>query len=135
MALIQWDASYSVNIRQLDADHKKLIDLVNTLHDAMKAGKTKNVLMAIFSDLEMYTRTHFTNEERLMEQHRFPGLEQQQMEHRLFIQKIAEQKTLFQQTRISTAMPVMSFLTDWLKNHILHSDKKYGPFLNQKGVY
>ena len=29
---------------------------------------------------------------------------------------------------------VMNFLKDWLSNHIQTSDKKYGPFLNSKGV-
>ncbi|MBN2011531.1 hemerythrin family protein [candidate division KSB1 bacterium] len=134
MAFFQWDPSYSVNIRQLDSDHKKLIDLVNTLHEAMKAGKAKDVLMAIFTDLETYTKTHFANEERLLEQHRFPGLIQQQMEHRMFVQKVAEQKKVFEETHISTAMPIMNFLMEWLKKHILNSDKKYGAFLSQKGV-
>jgi hemerythrin len=135
MAFFQWDPSYSVNIKQFDSDHKKLIDLINMLHDAMKTGKAKDVLMSIFSDLESYTKTHFTNEERLMEQHRYPGLVQQRTEHRLFIQRIAEQKSIFEKTNISTAMPIMNFLTDWLKNHILNSDKKYSAFLTQKGVH
>jgi len=29
---------------------------------------------------------------------------------------------------------VMNFLKDWLNNHIIGTDKKYGPFLNSKGV-
>jgi hemerythrin len=28
----------------------------------------------------------------------------------------------------------MDFLKDWLCKHILESDKRYGPFLNAKGV-
>jgi hemerythrin len=28
----------------------------------------------------------------------------------------------------------MNFLKDWLSNHIMNSDKKYGPFLTGKGV-
>jgi hemerythrin len=28
----------------------------------------------------------------------------------------------------------MTFLNDWLTNHILQSDMKYGAFLNAKGV-
>ncbi len=30
---------------------------------------------------------------------------------------------------------VLHFLREWLENHLLGSDKKYGPFLNSKGVY
>ena len=32
------------------------------------------------------------------------------------------------------SMEVMSFLSDWLKNHIMKTDKQYGPYLNGKGV-
>jgi len=32
------------------------------------------------------------------------------------------------------SVEVMEFLKDWLEKHILGTDRKYGPFLNDKGV-
>jgi len=29
----------------------------------------------------------------------------------------------------------MVFLKDWLFQHILGSDKKYGPYLNERGIF
>ena len=36
---------------------------------------------------------------------------------------------------MTISIEVMNFLKDWLSNHILGSDKRYGPFLNGKGLH
>ncbi len=41
MPIIQWNQVFSVNIKQIDAQHMKLVELVNLLHDSMKEGKGK----------------------------------------------------------------------------------------------
>ena len=33
------------------------------------------------------------------------------------------------------SVQVMSFLNNWLLNHIQGTDRKYGPHLNSKGIY
>lgn len=76
MALITWNENYSVKVKQFDDQHKKLIDMINELHDAMKVGKGKDVMEKILAGLIQYTVTHFANEERLMKQHNYPDYEQ-----------------------------------------------------------
>ena len=50
MAFITWSyEEYGVNIKHLDGHHKRLFDLINTLHDAMQRGEGRNVLGKIFS--------------------------------------------------------------------------------------
>ena len=34
MSLIQWDDSYSVGVAELDAQHQRLIQMINELNDA-----------------------------------------------------------------------------------------------------
>ena len=43
MALINWNDSFSVNVAVIDQQHKKLVDMINDLNDAMKQGKGKDV--------------------------------------------------------------------------------------------
>jgi hypothetical protein len=40
MGFTTWNDHYSVNVPEIDEQHKKLIALANQLYDAMRAGKT-----------------------------------------------------------------------------------------------
>ncbi len=73
MALMQWNDSLSVNIKEVDDQHKKLVAIINELHDAMRAGSGNAVLGNIFSKLTQYVASHFATEEKLMSTHNYPG--------------------------------------------------------------
>lgn len=66
MSLITWSDSYSVKNMQMDDQHRKLVDLINDLHGAMKLGQGRQKLGTILDALVDYTRTHFRSEELLM---------------------------------------------------------------------
>ena len=42
MAMFAWNKKYSVNIREIDDEHKRLIIMVGQLHDAMRHGKARS---------------------------------------------------------------------------------------------
>ncbi len=45
MALIEWSQDLSVNVEKADTHHKKLISMINSLHDAMQEGQSTEVLI------------------------------------------------------------------------------------------
>lgn len=134
MAVIAWDEKYSVSVRELDSQHQQLINIINELYDAMSAQKTSDVLGNILNKLIGYTKTHFATEEKYMEQYNYPDLASQKREHAAFTEKVLKFKEDFDGGRTTISVSITSFLKDWLINHISGSDKKYGPFLNSKGV-
>lgn len=134
MVLFAWDAKYSVGVRELDAQHKQLVDMLNELYEAMQSQQGNAILGAIINKLVSYTRTHFTTEERYMSQYGYPDLAAQKREHAMFTDKVMAFKNDFDSGRVSITVSVTSFLKTWLMEHISGSDKKYGPFLNAKGV-
>jgi hemerythrin len=134
MALITWNDNYSVKIKQIDDQHKKLINMLNELHDAMKVGKGKEVLEKILAGLIQYTVTHFAEEERLMKLHNYPDYVQHKKEHNLLMIQVNDVQKQYREGNAVLSQAVMTFLKDWLQNHIQGTDKKYAPFLNSKGV-
>lgn len=133
MALIQWSAMLSVGVTQFDNEHKKLVDMVNNLHDAMKTGKGSDVVGKTLDGLISYTATHFAAEERLMQQHGYPAIDKHKGEHTALVKQALEIQKNFKEGK---ALPqnLLQFLKDWLMKHIAGEDKKYGPFLNGKGI-
>ncbi|MBN2011530.1 hemerythrin family protein [candidate division KSB1 bacterium] len=109
--------------------------LINASHEAMRLGKARNIMTGLFQELEKYAQIHFKNEEELMVKNEYPEVEDHQIEHRKFIQKIGTFYQLYKKQQINSTMPIMSFLTDWVSSHIIRIDKKYSQFFNEKGVF
>lgn len=134
MALITWDDSLSVNVAEIDQQHKKLIDLINELNDAMKRGEGKSVVGKTVYNLFNYTLIHFKNEEQYFEKFGYPDTEKHKKEHAAFVQKVTDFKDGIESGKLSLSVGVMKFLRDWLQNHIKGTDKKYSDFFNENGL-
>ena len=89
----------------------------------------------LLAELTNYTIYHFRTEEGYMEKYSYPALQSHRLEHQRFVQKVGEFKSSYDAGTIGLSNEVMHFLADWLKDHILGTDKKFGPFFNSKGLY
>jgi len=134
MALFEWKDIYSVNIQEVDNQHKMLVESLNELYEAMRTRKAKEIIDGILKGLTDYAGVHFSYEESLMQKHGFPGYADHKKKHEAFIAKVTEFSGKHKNGHLMVSMEVMNFLRDWLKDHILGIDKQYGPFLNEKGV-
>ncbi len=134
LTLITWDPSLSVLVNSMDDQHKELIVHLNRLYEAMVKGEGALQVKSVIQGLLDYTIHHFSTEEKLMETHGYPDCALQKAQHGVFIKKIqGYQKTLVQGGDIP-ATDVMTFLKDWLINHILKCDKCYGEYFRQKKI-
>lgn len=134
MALFEWTESLDVHIAKFNGQHRKLVDLINRLHSAMKEGKGSQAMDQVLSELTNYTITHFSDEEKLMAEKNYPGLEAQRKEHQAFIAKVEDLAKRFEKGGISLSIDTSNFLKDWLVNHIMGSDKQYSEFFNGLGI-
>lgn len=134
MAVIKWDDSYSVNIALIDNQHKKLIDMINQLSEAMLQGKSKDILGTILDKMTHYATVHFTTEEKYFEKFAYKGADVHNMQHSEFIKRVKEFRTSYNDGAALLSMDIIDFLRNWLKHHIQVSDKKYSKFLNENGV-
>jgi hemerythrin len=131
MALI-WKNEYSVGVPEMDLQHRKLVDLLNQLEEAMGKGKGKEIIGKILNELVRYTQTHFTNEEFLMLSHKFPELSAHKLEHMKLTQRVLQFKADFDAGKVTLTIPILNFLEDWLVNHIQGVDKVYGKLIGGK---
>lgn len=134
MALINWNESFSVKISDIDRQHQKLIDMINDLSEAMKDGRGKEVQEKIIKGLLGYTISHFQNEQKYFKLYNYPDADAHIKEHDMFVQKVKDFQQGFKEGKLSLSLDLMRFLSDWLRNHIQGTDKKYTEFFLAQGL-
>lgn len=134
MATFAWNESYSVKVQQLDAQHRKLFETINSLADAMRVGKGEEVIREVVERLAIYTRTHFLQEEVLMQQTGYPGLLAHRAQHQQLMGDVEKYKQELEAGHKPNTVAVLGFLQKWLVEHIRKSDQAYSDHLNAHGV-
>jgi methyl-accepting chemotaxis protein len=131
--IIKWNDRMTVTVRKFDDQHKQLVMMIQKLNEAMKKGEGEKVIRTILSGLVAYADSHFKQEEAMMQQHNYPDFQAHKQLHDDLRSKVGEVIIEFEQGRAVPA-EIMTFLSDWLINHIMKVDKKYGEFFSKKGI-
>jgi diguanylate cyclase (GGDEF)-like protein/hemerythrin-like metal-binding protein len=127
---LKWKPELSVGIENIDKDHKRLIELTNTLINAINNEIPPEELLKIFNELEAYTHYHFEREEAFMNEHCTSAdihsmIQKHKEQHRYFIGELSKLKeTLKRATSKSVAYEIVEFLLHWLLDHIINEDLK-----------
>ena len=130
--LFVWDDSYNTGIAEIDQDHKGLVKLINDLYEAMQDGSGGALLMPILSALKNYTQTHFSREEQYMAKCNAPDQEKHIQQHKLMVTKLADLESRHRKGEAAISLQALTFLRDWLKNHILVIDQAMAVHLQDK---
>ena len=130
MSFIEWDKKYSVNVREIDKQHKQIISILNDIKDLHKKEKPRDI-EKIITKLINYIEHHFSTEEKYLIKHKYPDFQKHKLEHDKFIAKVSEyQKNYIIHNSIAMAS-LFNFVWDWFAHHILVMDKLYQLFIEQ----
>lgn len=131
--LVEWQPELSVNVRDIDYQHKVLINMINDLDFAIAAKKDREVLANLISKLTEYAAFHFAHEEGYLRDFGYPETKQHEKAHTYFDKKLSEFEESFGKDE-TVSKEMLVFLTGWLVEHIQVTDKKYATFLNEHGI-
>jgi len=131
MAFIEWTEQFTLNIPQIDDQHRRLVDIVNKFDDAAQKGHGSRIMSEILNDLVGYTQEHFNFEEHLMQEAGYPKFDLHQSQHRQLLQKIERFQFDFNNGGRRITPHVREFLKYWLTSHILKEDLAYAEHVTQ----
>ena len=134
MTVIAWKDCYATGISVCDQEHQILVARINELYEAIRNQEAGQKLPEIVDALVTYTAEHFQHEEQLMTDYRYPGLEEQLVEHAKLRARVAELRWQMEDGDTQVSMKLFNFLREWLLHHIVEIDMRYGGFLTEKGV-
>jgi hemerythrin-like metal-binding protein/PAS domain S-box-containing protein len=130
---IEWREAFSVGVPAMDAQHKKLVNMINQLADchADRGIGASEYFQEILSAMFDYTQVHFSAEEAYLKKIGYPQLTAHEKEHRAFLEK-ATALAVVSVDGVQDSAGLHDYLKTWLLEHILKSDMQYRFFVEGK---
>ena len=127
---------YIIGIELVDEEHKHLFDIIRDTNDVIHAELLHDKydeIMRLLAELKDYTESHFHDEEELMLRINYPHINSQKHAHSAFIEKLVNinlsELDNIDDNQDEYLNELITFLLQWLSNHILGSDKKIGEYI------
>lgn len=133
MIRIEFDETLETGDARVDDQHRELIGMFNELHAASCDGCGKEAIGPLLERLHSYTIEHFTAEQQLMVDSRFPAEEMLEhfSEHGELTQKVRQLVLDYHDGGLATILPVATLLQEWLATHIRQRDMRVVQHIKQ----
>ncbi len=129
MKRIEWNDSYKTGIETIDKQHQGLFSLINQLSQELDENQEKKLLEKTIEKLFDYAKYHFSTEEYLMRKANYERYQEHKNAHEIFENKIKEFIINYYEGKENLTEDIITFLIDWISNHISKVDKEYVSFL------
>lgn len=134
---IEWKDSFNTGVREIDEQHHILVNTLNAANAKMAEDVSIDFVEEITQDLLSYALYHFETEEELMQEYGYndgsaADAELHHQQHRSFSSKVVAVRDNLRAGIPISREDLLTFLNNWLVNHILHTDKKLGAFIAAK---
>jgi methyl-accepting chemotaxis protein len=135
LKLLSWQPENNIGIDEADRQHKKMLDMMNEVHILSAQNYSIDSISQALDVLISYTEVHFDWEEKFFDSYQYPKSKEHKNHHAKLIDELRNH-----QKNISLGEPEkidkeLSFLNDWLINHIQNGDRDYASFLNNNDNY
>jgi hemerythrin-like metal-binding protein len=134
---IKWSSDYETGVEEIDEQHHILVNTLNEANELLTKEYSLENLQNITKDLLSYALYHFETEEELMQEYNYESeapkdYENHMKQHRDFSAKVVDVRDSLKSGNLIGQDELISFLVNWLLNHIDKTDKKLGKFLSSK---
>ena len=112
MSFANWKKSYELGLRDIDKQHKRLLELVNKAYEAYKSNSEEKV-RELLNDMVEFTRIHFNTEERYFEEFGYENSEPHIEQHNKLTLKALNLYDKFNSGEVRVAKELLEFLKEW----------------------
>lgn len=131
---IELTAALLTGVAEIDDQHQVLINTINEASEKLANDRSGELLERITRDLLAYAIYHFETEEKLIKRYGY-DLEAageataHLREHRQFSEQVVALRNEIHGGKTPSAAALLTFLNDWLVNHIRNTDKLLGAYI------
>ena len=125
MPLLSWKPEYSVDETELDSDHMKFFEILNTAYENVMSHQEVESATSKIDVLLELLRHHISAEEQYLMENGYHDIDAHMAEHRHFMDNIEQLKASQFDSNLDATKGMIVVLGDLILHHILIEDKKY----------
>jgi hemerythrin len=134
MIFFQWTEAFSVKIKSIDEQHKKIILTINDLHSAISKKDAPQVSETLLANLAKVLKENFLYEENLFTKYQFPHGALHQKGHQDLLAAVTDLQQAMKNKKPTLILQGLTTLKGNFTNHMRTADMAYSAFLTSKGV-
>ena len=119
-----WSSDCATGNKVIDHQHRQIIDLIDRLIAIEASEENEELIGDTLNQLMRYTQEHLTYEEKLMQAHNYPGLNEHKAAHREFRKRVARFCDEARSSKPDVLREILTYLIEWWVYHITEEDKK-----------
>ncbi len=126
VSIIDWSEQLATGVPRIDAEHRRLIDLINELGVLHRSQATVAQLRAALADLRNYAEYHFQTEADLMQIHPVDAGNRRVhlAAHQGFVDQLERVNALVATDPAAVIEHLLAFMMKWLLHHITGVDAR-----------
>lgn len=130
----EWDGSVLTGHPLIDEQHRQLHVLFEGLESAEIGADDPQQVRDVLDQLVEYSLSHFAMEEDLMRSEEYPPdqVAEHLEEHRRFTDFVRDQVLDYRAGRVTSVLPFVSYLRDWLAEHVHEIDRKLAQHVRER---
>jgi hemerythrin-like metal-binding protein len=134
MQVMPWSNAFSVGVKDIDNQHRQLVDILNRLGELAQNHAGGADTQPVLNELLQYTVTHFGFEEGLMRQIGYAQYDSHLREHQDLIRQVQVLAQHEAGPNGPQVQELVILVRDWLTSHIMGTDRAFGLELNRRGI-
>jgi len=131
---LEWKSEYSVGVKEIDDQHKKLVATISGLFQVIDERKGQETLEKTFDKLVNYGIEHFETEEKYFDEFHYEFAGEHKKAHQAFKDKISDFYKKYKGNDVEISFELADFLEDWLLDHLATEDQKYVKCFKEHGL-
>ena len=120
-----WSDTLAMGHPDIDEQHRMLIQMIRELGARMDAGEHRQGVLDALQGMLAYAATHFEDEEEIMEEADWEGLERHEGLHAEFLWKAGDLEAQAKHDSAHASREVLDYLLTWLVEHIQVQDRAF----------
>lgn len=131
---IAWQADFATGVAIIDDQHHVLINMLNDANLKLNDRSPIADFAKIVQSLLSYAGYHFQTEQDLMVEYGYAAAceaddAKHRAQHQAFADKVVAVREMLKGGQRIAKADLVNFLTEWLADHILNTDKQLGQFI------